>query len=167
MSNNLILGFGSTVLADECIIPKLLEDLKQEFEDAYEIINELTLALDHIVYFEDFEHIVILDTILETNTSPGRVNHFTLDNYTPTIHLESFHDISLPALLEVVHQLEKKAPIKIVVITITIRENKNISMELSDELQLVYNEVYEHVRSNILNFNNTLKASIKPHAYLS
>ncbi len=146
MKKNLILGIGSEILSDEGIVLMLIDDLKSEFEEKTDFTTALTGSLDLINEINGYENLLILDTIKSVNGEPGAVNDFDLDDYRPTMHLENFHDSSLPVTIALGRKLGYELPKKIHIITVEISDNKTISDKLSSQLSIKYNSIYRKIR---------------------
>ena len=145
MKKNLILGIGSEILSDEGIVLMLIDDLKSEFEEKTDFTTALTGSLDLINEINGYENLLILDTIISVNGEPGSVNDFDLDDYQPTMHLENFHDSSLPVTIALGRKLGYELPKKIHIITVEISDNKTISNQLSPQISLKYNAIYQEI----------------------
>lgn len=145
MNDSLILGFGSEILSDEGIIQRIIHQLKQYFPNTdYKLFS--TLSLDVLEEIAGYKKIVILDTIKTIDSVPGRVDMFTINNYSPTLHLENLHDISLPVLIKVGKQTGYTITDEISIITIEILDYLTISTRLSPAISDLYHSIFNRVR---------------------
>lgn len=145
MNKNLLIGFGSEVLADQSIVPKLIDSFKAIFLNDIDFVNELISSLDLITLFEHYDSLLILDTIQDKNSELGKMDFFSIDDYKPGLHLENYHDSSITETLEVAHKLGVAMPKKIGIITINVRYVFTISKDCCPGLTQKYPELLQQL----------------------
>ena len=145
MKEILILGFGSDILCDENIVPRIFEQLKLEFPDA-DYLLFLTVSLDILNEISGYKKILIIDTVLSKNGIPGKVKVYDLPDYEPTLHLENAHDISLPRLIEFANKLDVPLTNDIQIISIEISDHLTITNKMSPVLSACFLSILDHVR---------------------
>jgi len=145
MKETLILGFGSDILCDESVVPRIFEYLKVEFPEA-DYLLFLTVSLDILHEISGYRKILIIDTIISKNGIPGKVKMYTLPDYEPTLHLENAHDISLPRLIDLAKKLNIPLTNDIQIISIEISDHITISSQMSPVVSANYLSILNHVR---------------------
>ena len=147
MKNTLILGFGSDLLSDEGIVHRIIYRLQREKFDAdYKVFPILTLEL--IEEITGYQKIIIIDTLKTKDGIPGFVKVCPIQEYEPTLHLENFHDISLPEMINFAATLGFSITKDIIVIAVEICDHSTISTDLS----LVIAEKFPLILKEILSF---------------
>jgi hydrogenase maturation protease len=141
MKDFLILGFGSTVLSDEAVVPMILDEIRNLEWPNVEIRNELTLSLDQISILENYRYLFIFDTFKSTSEEVGAIKICSTDDYQPTLHLENSHDISLPEMIDLASLLGHKLPDKIRIVAINIADNMTIDNKVTKPLKLLYRKL--------------------------
>lgn len=144
MKDVLILGFGSEILSDESIVPRIFQQLKNEISEV-EYSLYLTLSLDLLNDINGYSKIIVIDTVKTRQGSPGYVQCYSLRNYQPTLHLENIHDISFPDMAELGKLLDYSIPEDISIIAIEIVDHETITNELSPLISLAYTSIYSKV----------------------
>jgi len=141
----LILGFGSDILCDESVVPRIFEQLKLEFPKA-DYLLFLTVSLDILNEISGYRKILIIDTVKLKNGIPGKVKAHTFPDYEPTLHLENAHDISLPRLIEFANKLDVPLTNDIQIISIEISDHLTITNKMSPVLSACFLSILDHVR---------------------
>ena len=145
----LILGLGSEVLMDVGIPYRLVNDLKEsaiyedmDFESVY------LGGLDLLEYINGYKTVIFIDTIKTEEGNPGKVHHFSTENYRETLHLSCRHDLSFHLTLQLGEKLGFHLPVNIRILAIEITEDLEIGTGLSKELNVKYSEI----RSEVVNY---------------
>ncbi len=149
MNDSLILGFGSEILADENIVPRICSSLNHELQGIDLILNPV-LSIDLLPGVEDYKRLIFIDTVLVGEKEPGYVHFLSLENYKPTLHLENYHDISLKTFIELGIHLGFNITQDIMIIAIEIRENLNISEKMTDQLEGEQDEILKRIKGFLL-----------------
>ena len=65
MATTLILGLGNTIMSDDGIGPKVIEQLQQDkhFLDDVSLLDGGTLGLDLLPYLEEIQRLIIVDAV--------------------------------------------------------------------------------------------------------
>lgn len=156
MKDSLILGFGSEILADENIVPRICSTLKHELPGIDLILNPI-LSIDLLPGVEVYKRLIFIDTVLVCDKEPGNVHFFSIETYKPTLHLENYHDISLKTFIELGIHLGFNITQDIIIIAIEIRENLNISEKMTIQLERERNGILEKIK-NFLLINQYVKS---------
>ncbi|MGM0518278.1 MAG: HyaD/HybD family hydrogenase maturation endopeptidase [Campylobacterota bacterium] len=115
MKKNIIVGVGNMLFKDEGVGIYASEFLKQnyEFDGDLEIIDGGTLGFKLMSYFQEYENVIILDTVsIEDNT--GEIFRLPSDvllglgNYRKTAH-----EVEIVEMLEICSVLESHANVTI------------------------------------------------------
>lgn len=146
MGKNLIIGFGSSILSDQAIVPNLVEKLEACYIEKIDFASELINSLDLIGLFEGYENLLILDVVQDTDIEIGAVKYYPVSEYKPSLHLENFHDSSLIETLETAKMIGIKMPEKIGIVTINTKEVYTISTRYSHELDRKFPEIVQQIK---------------------
>jgi len=115
MKKNIVVGVGNMLFKDEGVGIYASEFLKQnyEFEGDLEIIDGGTLGFKLMGYFQEYENVIILDTVsIEENA--GEIYRIPSDvllgmgNYRKTAH-----EVEIVEMLEIVSVLDSHATVTI------------------------------------------------------
>lgn len=152
MKKNLVIGFGSEILSDQSIIPDLINDVSPNFSDNIDFSCELISSLDLIGLFEGYNQLLILDTVKISNLEIGTLQHYTLADYKPSLHLENYHDSSIIESIETAKELGMKMPEKIGIMVINTKEIYTLSTSYCDELTRKYPDLLRQLKNLIKHF---------------
>ncbi|UTJ07692.1 HyaD/HybD family hydrogenase maturation endopeptidase [Arcobacter roscoffensis] len=115
MKKNIVVGVGNMLFKDEGVGIYASEYLKQnyEFDGDLEIIDGGTLGFKLMTYFQEYENVIILDTVsIEENA--GEIYRLPSDvllgmgNYRKTAH-----EVEIVEMLEIVSVLDSHAKVTI------------------------------------------------------
>ncbi|MGA1932405.1 HyaD/HybD family hydrogenase maturation endopeptidase [Arcobacter sp. YIC-464] len=115
MKKNIVIGVGNMLFKDEGVGIYASEYLKQnyEFDGDLEIIDGGTLGFKLMTYFQEYENVIILDTVsIEENA--GEIYRLPSDvllgmgNYRKTAH-----EVEIVEMLEIVSVLDSHAKVTI------------------------------------------------------
>lgn len=150
MQDILILGLGNDILTDDAIGPKLVRRLENDLSQRkYQFLSAATGGMEIMELIKDFNQVIILDAIKTNNGQPGDIYHLTPKNFTETLHISSFHDVSFLNALELARQMDIKLPQKIDIIAVEIVEDLVFSDEFSPRIKDKYEHIYRKVSGMI------------------
>jgi len=152
MNKNLVIGFGSDIISDRRIIPKLIKDVSIIFADSVDFTCELINNLDLINLFEGYNNLLIIDSVQNPDLEIGTMQYFSLENYQPGLHLENYHDSSLIETIETAERLGFQVPGKIGIAIINVKEIHTLSTSFSNELNHKYPELLQQLKILINHF---------------
>lgn len=115
MKKNIIIGVGNMLFKDEGVGIYASEFLKQNysFEGDIEIIDGGTLGFKLMTYFQEYENVIILDTV-SIEDKPGEIYRLPsevllgIGNYRKTAH-----EVEIVEMLEIVSALDSHAEVTI------------------------------------------------------
>ncbi|MEN8224242.1 MAG: hydrogenase maturation protease [Bacteroidota bacterium] len=138
----LFLGMGNEVLRDDGIGPKVVNHLKEIFDDDhFEFMTSLLGGMETIEIMKDFDEVVIIDGIFTEDGVPGTVYFMTYPDNKSTLHLSNAHDISFDMAVKLAHALSIPVPQRIRIIAVEIVEDREFGEELTIPLQRRYDEI--------------------------
>jgi len=152
MNKNLVIGFGSDIISDRRIIPKLIKDVSIIFADSVDFTCELINNLDLINLFEGYNNLLIIDSVQNPKLEIASMQYFAFENYKPGLHLENYHDSSLPETIETAKKLGFHVPGKIGIAIINVKEIHTLSTSFSYELNHKYPELLQQLKILINHF---------------
>jgi hydrogenase maturation protease len=145
----IVLGFGSDILADENIVPMMIQRLRKEFPCVDFYVSPL-LALELLNEVNGYEKIIIIDTVIDTGKPVGTVHFHKKDPFIPTLHLSNYHDISLIDFVATGKFMGYKITNDIDIIAINIADHLTISTSLSPDIHHEYPNVYQEIRQYLV-----------------
>lgn len=98
----LIMGAGNTVMGDEGIGPRCVEELVAHFDfpTSVELMDAGTMGLSILDVLRDFDRLIVLDAAQDTGHEPGTVLLFTPEELAENQVLHSAHDMRLVDVLK-------------------------------------------------------------------
>jgi hydrogenase maturation protease len=98
----LVLGLGNTIMSDDGIGPKIIEQLQcQEFSDDVQLLDGGTLGLDLLPYLEGVSRLIVVDAV-ETGNVPGTLVRFSGEEVPLALETKiSPHQMGMKDLLAV------------------------------------------------------------------
>lgn len=163
MKNNLVLGLGSSILADQSIVMKLIEQLKPNYKQDIDFSVALISSLDLVHVFENYKNLLMLDTIQVDRMPIGKMKYSVLDTDSIALHTENYHDSSIQETLQVAELLQMKVPKNIGMLTINVRDIYSISEDYSSELQQQLPRLVQELEEILLDF---FKLEGKTHLFV-
>lgn len=158
----LILGIGNSILSDDGIGIKLIEDLQNEFKHPLiHFKTACTGGLEIVEMMQNYNDVFIVDAIKTPDGQPGNIYYYTVDDFKETLHISSFHDISFLIALQFMKRSGLKVPENIRIVAIEVVEDSYFSENFSSEIQKQYKNIGDKVRSY---FRENLAAKHAPIA---
>ena len=132
---NVVIGVGNILFMDEGVGVYASRSLKENytFEPHIDIVDGGTLGFKLMDYFQDYERVIILDTV-SIKDKPGSVYNLPaealmgLSEYKQTVH-----ELEVVGMLELSSMLEEVAEVS--VIGIIPEDIQSVEMNLSDTLR--------------------------------
>lgn len=152
MKENLFIGFGSEILADQSIVPALIQSLKPVFRNKIDFHCELISSLDLVNLFEGYKSLLILDTTIVTDSVTGMLHFKSLSEYKPSLHLENYHDTSITETFEIADKLGIIMPQSIGIVTISVKDVFTLSNNYSKVLKQKYPVLLHQLKTLIRHF---------------
>jgi hydrogenase maturation protease len=146
----LILGIGNEILTDDGIGPKLVIKLQKALNHQHiSFLTAATGGLEILEMIKDYAKVIIIDAIKTKNGIPGSIYYLTPANFTETLHISSFHDVSFLTALSLAEKLNMPVPTQINIIAIEIVEDLTFSDEFSPAIKEKYDNIYQEVLKSI------------------
>lgn len=155
MKENLVIGFGSEILSDQGIIPKLLQDLRDNFAGHVDFQNELINHLDLINSFEGYRNLLIIDITQDKTQEIGALHYYSPENHQPGLHLDNYHDSSVVETIQTARKLGFSVPVKIGIVIINVKEVYTLNTQCTKELSDRYPELLVQLKALISHFFST------------
>lgn len=132
----LIMGAGNTVMGDEGIGPRCVENLERwyEFPESVSLVDVGTMGLMILDYLREYDRIIVIDAAQETGHEPGTVLLFTPEELAANQVLHSAHDMRLTDVLRAaaLSGIEVKS---IVVVAVQVQSIQQWVLELSEPVE--------------------------------
>lgn len=156
---NIVIGVGNLLFKDEGIgiyAAKYVEE-NYDFEPSIEIIDGGTLGFKLMSYFQEYDNVIILDTVSIEDT-PGEIYRLPSDvllglgNYRKTAH-----EVEIIEMLEICSVLDKHATVTI--IGIIPEDIEKVEIGLTQKIEERFNEYIAHIIKEIESIGS--KATLK------
>ncbi|OGF65202.1 MAG: hypothetical protein A2Y62_17705 [Candidatus Fischerbacteria bacterium RBG_13_37_8] len=123
MNKILVLGLGNELLSDDAVGIIALKEIKKKYEHAIDFIESSESGLSLLDYIVGYKKVLILDSILRENESPGTIEEIDIltmeeQHYSP----HSPHYIGLPYTLKLAQYLQLDIPSVIKVIALNVED---------------------------------------------
>lgn len=96
--------------------------------------------------FQGREKVLIVDTIVTGQAAPGTLHSFPAGILTPSNHLTTSHQISLPTALELGKRLGLKMPDVVDVAAVEAQDLETLSEELTPPVRGALEKALEYIR---------------------
>lgn len=151
--NTLLLALGNEILGDDGIAIRILKDLRKQFDfPGISYKSSMNGGIEIVELLSDFRQVIIIDSIKTQDGVPGAVYHFTPEDFSETIHISSFHDVSFLTALKFATYIHLKLPEVIDIIAIEIVEDMEFTESFSPEIEKSYSKLRDKVEKLILSF---------------
>lgn len=134
----LILGLGNTILSDDGVGIRVIEELQRRLSDPDITVLETNVSglslLDIII---GYDKVIIVDAIQTVGGKPGDIYQLTPDALKVSRHAASPHDVNLVTALDLGKKLGLSMPQEIVIFAIEVADVTTFSEECTPELKPV------------------------------
>ena len=144
----LVLCLGNEIVSDDAFGPSVARVLHDEPELTRhaDVIFAPVAGFHLLDLLQGREKILIVDTIRTGNTVPGTLHSFPAGMLTPSKHLTTSHQISLPTALELGRRLDYAMPEHIDILAVEAQDLETLSEELSPPVRAALPEALRFVR---------------------
>lgn len=145
----LVLCLGNEILSDDGFGPEVARRLQNE--DMHDLPADVVFAPLAGFYLLDLlagrKRVLIVDTIRTGTAEVGTLHHFPAGALTPSHHLTTSHQISLPTALELGRQLLLEMPDVVDVLAVEAQDIETLSEELTPAVRDALKQTLDFVRS--------------------
>jgi hydrogenase maturation protease len=152
----IVLGIGNSILGDDGIGLRIVEDLSKTMNETIDFIQTEEMGFGLLDFLTGYDAAIIVDSV-QTGGIPGSIHLFSIRDFKPEQSLSN-HYVGLPQLAAMANRLNIKFPGDISVIGIEVKDPYQITMTLSDELKKKYDCILEKVKEEILILSNFQQA---------
>lgn len=144
----LILCLGNEIISDDgfgVAVAQRLMDAGNLSESVEVVIAPLAgfALLDHLA---GRKSVLIVDTIRTGYVAPGTLHKFTASVFTPSKHLTTSHQISLPTALELGRQLGMDMPEDVDIIAVEAVDLETLSEQLTPAVRAAVDKAVRYVK---------------------
>ena len=152
-----VIGLGSPILTDDGVGLKVIEDLALEFPKI--TFEPQTIGgLDLLEAMLDYHTLIIVDVIQTKSGSVGEIYRIAPEAFKGFAHFNNPHQMNFASILESGKRLfEERMPKDLEVVAIEVKDVTTFSESFTPEIQKVYPEFIETVRSLLKEKINMLK----------
>jgi hydrogenase maturation protease len=128
----LVLCLGNDIISDDRFGPEIARRLQPRAEDlGADIIFAPVAGFALLDLLDNRSQVLVIDTIRTGNVPAGTLHHFPAGNLTPSHHLTTSHQISLPTALELGRQLGAEMPEVIDILAVEAQDLETLSETLT------------------------------------
>jgi hydrogenase maturation protease len=134
----LILGLGNTILSDDGVGIRVVEELQSRLSDPDITVLETNVSgLSLLDIMIGYDKVIIVDAIQTVGGKPGDIYQLTPDALKVSRHAASPHDVNLVTALDLGKKLGLSMPQEIVIFAIEVADVTTFSEECTPELKPV------------------------------
>lgn len=132
----LIMGAGNTIMGDEGIGPRCVEELTKHFEfpENVELMDAGTMGLSILDTLRDFDRLIVLDAAQGTGHEAGTVLLFTPEELAENQVLHSAHDMRLVDVLKAATMMDIVLK-SVVIVGVQVQGISQWVLELSEPVE--------------------------------
>jgi hydrogenase maturation protease len=144
----LVLCLGNEIVSDDGFGPAVARLLHGDacLSDQGDVIFAPVAGFHLLDLMQDRKRVLIVDTIVTGKAEPGTVHVFSAGLLTPSRHLTTSHQISLPTALELGQRLGYNMPTVVDVVAVEAQDLETISEEMTPSVRNALTEALEFIR---------------------
>jgi len=150
----LVLGLGNDILSDDAIGLRVLDVMEKKFPGAFDFKKCGLGGMDTLELIKGYRRVVMIDAIKTQDGIPGTVYFLTTEDFSKTLHISTFHDISILNALEIGRKLGMEMPERMDIIAVEIVEDMEFSERLSPALERAFTAICDEterwIRMNLV-----------------
>jgi hydrogenase maturation protease len=147
----LVLGLGNPVLSDDGVGIKVAHEVANQLNSPQVTVAETSGAglslLDSIV---GYDKAIIIDAIQTKKGQAGQIYRMGAEDFSPTKHFSSPHQINLVTALELGKMLNLAMPQKITIFTVEAKDITSFSEKCTPEVEKAIPEVVKMVLEELV-----------------
>lgn len=142
-----MLCLGNEIISDDRFGPEIARRLEATADDLRaDVIFAPVAGFQLIDLLDGRESVLIVDTIRTQNAEPGTLHFFAAGTLTPSHHLTTSHQISLPTALELGKQLGADMPRFIDVLAVEAQDLETLAEALTPPVRAALDEAESLIR---------------------
>ena len=147
----LVLGLGNPILSDDGVGIKVAHEVANQLHNPQVTVAETSGAglslLDSIV---GYDKVIIIDAIQTEEGNTGQIYRMKPEDFSPTKHFSSPHQINLLTALELGKMLDLALPQKITIFTVEAKDITSFSEKCTPEVEQAIPEVVKMVLEELV-----------------
>jgi hydrogenase maturation protease len=144
----LILCLGNEIISDDSFGPTVAVQLRTEARvaDAADIVFAPVAGFHLLDLLAGRKKVLIVDTIVTGKSAPGTLHVFPAGIMTPSLHLTTSHQISLPTALDLGKKLGMEMPEVVDVCAVEAQDLETLSEEMTPVVRGAMHAALLHIR---------------------
>jgi hydrogenase maturation protease len=144
----LVLCLGNEIIRDDGFGPAVARELAKEIEvqQSAEVIFAPVAGFSLLDLLTNRRRVLVVDTIRTGKAAPGTLHSFPAAAFTPSHHLTTSHQISLPTALELGKRLGYTMPERIDILAVEAQDLETLSEELTPPVRAAIGNALRLVR---------------------
>jgi hydrogenase maturation protease len=152
----LVLGLGNSILCDDSVGLRVVQNLKNRILNPdISIVEASEGGLGLIMLLSGYDKAIIVDAIQTKNGQVGDIYRLSSDTFTGSRHIGTLHDVDFASALQIVEKLHIPLPVEICIYAIEVMEVNIFSEECTGKVNeaipvVVEKVLQECIQSNVL-----------------
>ena len=144
----LVLCLGNEIVSDDAFGPAVARTLADDpdLNRCADVLFAPVAGFHLLDLFQGREKVLIVDTIVTGQAAPGTLHSFPAGVLTPSNHLTTSHQISLPTALELGTRLGIAMPKVVDVVAVEAQDLETLSEELTEPVRAAMEQALAHIR---------------------
>jgi hydrogenase maturation protease len=144
----LVLCLGNEIISDDAFGPVVAQELQKDTETnrRADVIFAPVAGFSLLDLLKDRRKVLIVDTIVTGKNPSGKLLSFPAGVLTPSRHLTTSHQISLPTALELGRQMGYHMPDNVDILGVEAQDLETLSEELTPPVRAALPDALRFVR---------------------
>jgi hydrogenase maturation protease len=148
----IIIGMGNTIMSDDGVGIRVARILKERLSNYPGIeVQETPLAgMNLVPMLEGFDRAVVIDAVETTNSVPGTLHKFDLNDLAATLHIISPHGTNLYTAVALGRRCGLQMPRSVMIFAIEIENTTTFSSECTPAVECRIAAIADEIMSDLL-----------------
>jgi hydrogenase maturation protease len=130
----LLLALGNPILCDDGVAFHVVERMRPRLPESDDLVIEeaCTGGIDLLVYFLDFDRVLIVDAVKTRRAPPGTVTTFEVEDLKESIHADSPHHTNFGTAIEMGRMVHPdRMPAEILIVGVEVDNINEFTEEMT------------------------------------
>ena len=145
----LILGLGNTILSDDGVGIKVVQELKKRLkpESGIDVVGGGIAGIALLDEIAGYDKLVLIDSIKTGKSEPGTLHKLTPEDFDTAEHLTYSHGVNFSTIVKFGEKLGYKMPGVIDVYAIEIEDNTTFGEKLTPQVDEKISSIVEEIET--------------------
>jgi hydrogenase maturation protease len=147
----LVLGLGNPILSDDGVGIRVAQEVGEKLKDPQVTVAETSGAgLSLLDSIAGYDKVIIIDAIQTREGNTGQIYRIGPEDFSPTKHFSSPHQINLATALELGKMLDLAMPPTITIFAVEAKDITSFSEKCTPEVEKTIPEVVKMVLQELV-----------------